>query len=187
MNPVPDTATPQPSPPQPSPDLLACVARAAAMVAVHSPRATTMIVVGQAMIEAARRGEPLATFGALRAATGLPKDSTAGALWRWRQRGFPLCPPKVVVPGLHDSKNRPCPTLPLPTPPPPAQERLPVVKRQNLPPPAPADRRCQWIFGEPTGGDDNKCPDQAEPGTNWCPEHRARVYVTVHPKACDHA
>lgn len=54
---------------------------------------------------------------------------------------------------------------------------LGVTSRER---PAPV-RGCQWIEGLPSRRDDCKCGAPTEPGSSFCPEHRAIAYVPVDP------
>ena len=76
----------------------------------------------------------------------------------------------------------PAPT-PLPSPPasPPTDqvpEQLPPAVRPNLTPPAafPVFRTCQWFSMSERPW--VACGGLCAPGTAWCPDHFARVYVT---------
>ncbi len=42
-----------------------------------------------------------------------------------------------------------------------------------------AGRQCQWIEGDPGGDDSCKCLRVTIRGSNWCPAHRARVYLPL--------
>ena len=65
----------------------------------------------------------------------------------------------------------------------PAPKPLPKFKPSSAAPRAarPGERRCQWL--ENDGRPWCQCTAAAEPGTSWCAEHAARVFVRHAPEA----
>lgn len=116
---------------------------------------------------------------------GCSKNAVLGVAHR---RGWPPRPSPIPVNGIRPAAAAPRkPPGPHKAPAAPKPRKTPRTPHTaSTPPAAPPPRpvavhTCQWIEGP--GKPWTMCGAPAKPGTAWCPEHYARVYVRRHSMA----